>query len=349
MYNFCVLSEKKVRVDIYLSALFSLFSRSYIQKMIDKWQVLVNWKTISKNIKINPKDEIKIIIKTEKLNLEPQKMDLDIIFEDENLLIINKDPWINVHPVPWEWWKENTLVNGILYHCGNTPPLIPPLTGEGNNKILPPERGELEGGVIKKLPSINWVERPGIVHRLDKDTSGIILIAKTDFMMRYLSDIIKERKIKKEYIAVVSWIIKDKKIKIESYIWRDPNDRKKMTHKSPINPKLALTEAEVLDYIDWKYTILKVRILTWRTHQIRVHLSSIWHPIIWDKVYGNEKINKEVFEKFWLKRQALHAKKLEFNLYSKNVVFEAELKKDILRIFKEHLKNSHLEKNNLFC
>lgn len=304
--KFCVFSEKKVRVDIYLSTLFPDYSRSYIQKIIDKWQVSVNYKNISKNIKINPWDEISMEIIPEKLELLPQKMDLDIIFEDENILIINKDAWINVHPVPGEWWMENTLVNGILYHCSN----------ENNEKKY-------------NLWTINWVERPGIVHRLDKDTSGIILIAKNDSMMNYLSEIIKNRKIEKKYLAIVNWIIRDKNIKIETEIWRDPKDRKRMTVKNPINPKLAISEVKILDYIDEKYTLVEVKILTWRTHQIRVHLSSIWFPILWDKVYGNEKINKEILKKYWLNRQALHAKSLNFELYWKKIFFESELKNDM--------------------
>lgn len=303
--KFCVFSEKKVRVDIFLSALFPIYSRSYIQKIIDKWQVSVNSKKISKNLKINPYDEIEIEIIPEKLEILPQKMDLDIIFEDENILIINKNPWINVHPVPWEGWTENTLVNGILEHCK------------------------------ENLGTINWVERPGIVHRLDKDTSGIILIAKNDFMMNYLASIIKDRKIEKKYFAIVSGIVKEKKFRIESEIWRDSKDRKKMTVKNPLNPKNAISEVEVLDYIDEKYTLLEVKILTWRTHQIRVHLSSIWFPILWDKVYGNEKINLEVFKKYWLQRQALHAKSLEFELYGKKVFFESDLKNDMKKILEK--------------
>lgn len=302
--NFCVLSDKKIRVDIYLSTLFSDYSRSYIQKLIDKEQVSVNSKKISKNLKISPKDEISIEIIPEKLEILPEKMDLDIIFEDKNILIINKDAGINVHPVPWEWWTKNTLVNWILYHSD------------------------------WNLWTINWVERPWIVHRLDKDTSWIILIAKNDFMMNYLSKIIKDRKIEKKYFAIVSWIIKEKNIRIESEIWRDSKDRKKMTTKNPINPKIAISEIEVIDYIDEKYTLLEVKILTGRTHQIRVHLSSIWFPIIWDKVYGNAKINLEVFKKYSLDRQALHAKSLEFELYGKKVFFESEIKKDMKKILK---------------
>lgn len=302
-YKFCVLIEKNIRVDMYLSALFKDFSRSYIQKMIDKNQVSINWKNISKNLKLKNKDLVEIEVKLEKLEeVLAEKIDLDIIYEDENLLILNKEAWINVHPVPWENWKSWTLVNAILYHCKN------------------------------KLPSINWVERPWIIHRLDKDTSWIILIAKTDYMMKYLADIIKQRQIWKYYLALVNWKIKDREFKIESYIWRDPNNRLKMTANNPLNPKIAITYWTLLWYIDNKYSLLKIKIETWRTHQIRVHLSSIWFPILWDSVYWNSKANKEVSTIYQLKRQALHAYELDFNLYWKVQKFKADLKEDMKKI-----------------
>lgn len=303
IYNFCVILDKQKRVDMYLSALFNDFSRSYIQKIIDRWQVIVNWKSISKNLKIQNKDEISIEIVSQKLEeVNPEKMNLDIVYEDENLLVLNKEAKINVHPVPWENWNKNTLVNGILYHCK------------------------------ENLPSIWWVQRPGIVHRLDKDTSWAILIAKTDSMMNYLSEVIKSRDIDKYYIAIVYWKIKDRDFKIESYIGRDPYDRMKMTTQNPVNPKLAISYWEVLDYIDNKYSVVKVKIITWRTHQIRVHLSSIWFPIIWDKVYGNPKVNKEVSTMFQLDRQALHSLSLSFDLYGKKQTFIADLKPDMKKI-----------------
>lgn len=290
---------------MYLSALFSDYSRSYIQKIIDRGQVSVNWEKISKNLKIKNKDEISIEIIIEKLEtVEAEKMDLDFIYEDKELLIINKDPLINTHPVPWENWNKNTLVNGILYHCKSS------------------------------LPSIWWVERPWIVHRLDKDTSWAIMIAKTDGMMNYLSDIIKQRKIGKYYLAIVTWKIKEKDFKIESYIGRDPNDRQKMTTINPVNPKIAITYWEVLEYIDNKYSLVKLKIETGRTHQIRVHLSSIWFPIIWDKTYWNSKVNKEVATIYQLHRQALHAWQLDLKLYWKEFNFKADLKDDMKRILK---------------
>lgn len=301
-YNFCVFIKKSQRVDIFLSTLFWDFSRSRIQKIIDEWNLKINSKIVKKNIKINNKDEIEINIIITKAQLKGEKIKLEIIYEDDHILIINKDAWINVHPTPWENWKSWTLVNAILNHC----------------KL--------------KLPTIWWEERPWIVHRLDKETSWIIMIAKNDNMMSYLSNIIKERKIEKKYIAIVYWKIKEKYIKIESHIWRDKFDRMKMSIKNSINQRYALSHIYNKWYIDDKYTVVEVKIETWRTHQIRVHLSSIWFPILWDKVYSNEKINKEVEKKYNLKRQALHAYSLKFNLYWQEKAFFWELKDDMKKI-----------------
>jgi len=288
---------------MYLSALFNDFSRSYIQKMIDRWQVSVNWKNISKNLKIKNKDEILITIVVKKLEeVSPEEMDFDIIYEDNEIIVLNKDAWVNVHPVPWEFWNKNTLVNWVLEHC------------KGN------------------LPSIWWIHRPGIVHRLDKDTSWAIMIAKTDVMMNYLSKTIKDREIDKYYLAIVIWKVKDNEIKIESFIWRDPNNRLRMTTLNPANPKLAITYATVLEYIDNKYTLLKVKIETGRTHQIRVHLASIGYPILWDKTYWNIRVNKELATTYQLHRQALHAWQLDLKLYWKDINFKAELKEDMKRL-----------------
>ncbi|MDP2090113.1 MAG: RluA family pseudouridine synthase [Candidatus Gracilibacteria bacterium] len=306
IYNFCVITGNTIRVDIYLSALFNNFSRSYIQKMIDRGHVSINGEKISKNIKIKHKDEVTIEIIIEKLTeINPEKMNFDIVYEDNELIVLNKEAGINVHPVPGEDGNKNTLVNGILEHCKD------------------------------RLPSIGGVQRPGIVHRLDKDTSGLIMIAKSDTMMNYLSDIIKQRNIDKYYIAIVFGKIKDRNFKIESYIGRDPNNRLKMTVVNPVNPKIAITYGEVLEYIENKYTIVKVKIETGRTHQIRVHLSSIGFPIIGDKVYGNIRVNKEVATLFQLHRQALHAYELDLILYGKNVQFKGELKADMKRVIGE--------------
>lgn len=303
IYNFCALIENSKRVDMYLSALFPDFSRSYIQKIIDRKEVSVNGVYISKNLKVKNQDHIVISLEQQKLaEVLPEDMNLDVVFEDENLAIINKEAGINVHPVPGESWNKHTLVNAMLYHCKNN------------------------------LPSIGWVERPWIVHRLDKDTSGLIMIAKTDKMMNYLADTIASRNIGKYYIAVVFWKVKNTHFTIESYMWRDPNDRMKMTTLNPVNPKIAITHWEVLEYIDNKYSILKIKIETWRTHQIRVHMASIGYPILGDKTYGNPKMNKEAATVYQLHRQALHAYQLELDLYDKKHVFIAPLKEDMSRL-----------------
>lgn len=306
-YEFCVYIDWKQRVDMYLSALFSDFSRSYIQKIIDNWEVSVNDKIISKNLKIQNKDKITIQINIEKLELKAEKIDLDIIYQDENIAIINKNAWINTHPTPWIEGKTWTLVNALLYH-------------------------------IKDLAWIGGVERPWIVHRLDKDTSGVIMIAKNDKMMLYLQDIMKKReKIWKYYLAIVDGVVWEDYFKIESFIWRHPTDRIRMTTKNPINPKIAISYVKKLQVIDEKYTLVEVKIETWRTHQIRVHLSSIWFPIIWDKVYWNKKTNEEVEKKYSLNRQALHAYRLELELYNEKKEFVAKLKDDMLKIIKKVL------------
>jgi len=309
--KFCTLIENKKRVDMYLSTLFSDFSRSYIQKLIDKWDVQVNWKTISKNLKISNKDEIEVNIQLEKLDkIDAEDLNLDIVFEDENIVILNKEAGVNTHPVPWEGWNSNTLVNGVLFHCKDS------------------------------LPIIWGVERPWIVHRLDKDTSWAIMIAKNDNMMHYLQDLFKERKnIEKYYIAVVHWIVKNKNFTIESFIGRDKNNRLKMTAIDPVNPKIAITHWEVLGYIENKFTLLKIKIETGRTHQIRVHLASINHFILWDTTYWNPKINLEIRTRYQLKRQALHAYNLKLKLYWKDRNFIAELKDDMKKlIWKELLE-----------
>lgn len=303
--HFCTYIKEKQRVDMYLSALFADFSRSYIQKIIDAGDVSVNWKIIAKNLKIQSRDEIIMTIHLEKLELSAENIPLDIVYQDENIAIINKDAGVNTHPTPWLEGKSGTLVNALLYH-------------------------------IKDLSWIWWVERPGIVHRLDKDTSWLIMIAKTDKMMLYLQEVMKKReKIGKYYLAIVSGIVKENEFKIESFIGRHPIDKIKMTTKNPINGKLAISYIKVLDTLDEKYTLVEVKIETWRTHQIRVHLSSIWHPIIGDKVYGNKKINEEVEKKYHLKRQALHSYKLEIELYGEKKEFIGDLKEDMKKIIKK--------------
>lgn len=304
-YNFSVNIRKKERVDMYISALFPEVSRSYVQKLIDTGCVLVNNEKIKKNLKLEPRDEIKIEEIITSTAVLAEDIPLDIIFEDNNICIINKNPGINVHPTPGIEWKKGTLVNALLYHCKD------------------------------KLPVISWEERPWIVHRLDKNTSWAIMTAKNDTMMHYLSDIIKERKIKKYYIAVVSWVLTQETFTITSEIGRHRTEKTKMTTKNPMNPKHAVTHGEVLGYIDEAHTVIKIDLETGRTHQIRVHLASIWYPILWDSVYGNPRINKRVATLYQIHRQFLHAYSLELELYGKKASFTAELKDDMRSMIPE--------------
>lgn len=206
-----------------------------------------------------------------------------------------------------------TLVNALLYHF--------------KNLGIRHENSDFNPSII------NGVERPGIVHRLDKDTSWLIIIAKNDRSMHALQLKIAKRTIHKTYLALVVGIVKDQQWYIESFIGRDPYDRKKMTTIDPSNPKLAKTKFLNKGIIAGKYTLLEVGLMTGRTHQIRVHLSSIGYPILWDKVYGNEKLNTESREIYGLTRQWLHAYRLEFNLFCQEYSFEAPLKADLNKFF----------------
>ncbi len=310
--SFCVLADPREtrRVDTYLSALFPEKSRSYIQKMIEEGKIRANGAEFTKNKKIYRWDVIDIEWKVETMELTAEDIPLDIIFENDDFAIINKDAGINTHPTPGEDGRKWTLVNALLYHF--------------KNLGIRTEDEEYRNPSI-----INGVERPGIVHRLDKNTSGLIIIAKSDKSMHALQLKIAKRTIHKTYLALVIGIVKDGEGYIESYIGRDAYDRKKMTTTDPLNPKLAQTKFRNIRIIAGKYSLLEVDLLTGRTHQIRVHLSSIGYPIVGDNVYGNPKVNKEVLEEYGLSRQWLHAQKLSFNLFGTDYDFEAPLKEDL--------------------
>jgi 23S rRNA pseudouridine1911/1915/1917 synthase len=280
--------------------------------MIEEGKISCNGENFTKNKKIYRGDTIEIQWKIEQMELVAEDMPLDIVFENDDFAIINKDAGINTHPTPGEWWRMGTLVNALLYHF--------------KNLGIRHENPEFNPSII------NWVERPGIVHRLDKDTSGVIIIAKNDRAMHALQLKIAKRTIEKTYLALVVWKVKEQEWYIESFIGRDPTDRKKMTTHDPVNPKIAKTKFCNKWYFHDKYTLLEVDLLTGRTHQIRVHLASIGYPIVGDKVYGFEKINKEIEENFWLRRQWLHAHKLKFNLFDKDYEFIGWLKEDLKKV-----------------
>lgn len=315
--------------------------------MIEEGKITANWENFTKNKKIYRWDVIEIQWKIESMELIAEDIPLDIVFENEDFAIINKDAGINTHPTPGEDWRKWTLVNALLHHFKTlgvrSDDWETPLWGgdvaiategvvseKGQTPLASPLTGGSKQDSSMHSPSIiNGVERPGIVHRLDKDTSGLIIIAKNDKSMHALQLKIAKRTIQKTYLALVNGIVKDEEGYIESFIGRDPRDRKKMTTIDPINPKLAKTKFFNKGIIDGKYTLLEVDLLTGRTHQIRVHLSSIGFPIIGDKVYGNEKANKEATENYGLSRQWLHAYRLSFNLFGKDYEFTGELKPEL--------------------
>lgn len=262
--------DKKVRCDVFLSEKISNLSRTSIQKLIKEKFVFVNGKNIKPNIILDIGDEISVSIPEKKeIKLVAEEIDLDIVYEDDYIIIINKPRNMVVHPAAGN--EEHTLVNALLNHC--------------------------------KLSMINS-ERPGIVHRLDKDTTGLIICAKDDETHLKLADMFSKREIKKKYLAICNGSFSKESGFIDKPIGRDEKDRKKMSVKSK-SGKEALTEYNIL-ISNLKYSLVDVTLHTGRTHQIRVHFSSLNHPIVGDETYGNKN------EKIKANGQMLHSYYLEF-------------------------------------
>lgn len=262
--------DKKIRCDVFLSEKISNLSRTSIQKLIKEKFIFVNGKNIKPNIILNIGDEISVLIPEKKeIKLVAEEIDLDIIYEDDYIIIINKPRNMVVHPAAGN--EENTLVNALLNHC--------------------------------KLSMINS-ERPGIVHRLDKDTTGLIICAKDDETHLKLVDMFSKRDICKKYLAICNGSFSKESGFIDKPIGRDEKDRKKMSVKSK-SGKEALTEYNILTS-NLKYSLVDVTLHTGRTHQIRVHFSSLNHPIVGDDTYGNKN------EKIKANGQMLHSYYLEF-------------------------------------
>ncbi len=278
--------------------------------MIEEGKISCNGEAFHKNKKIYRWDIIQINWEIRAMELIAEDIPLDIIFENDDFAIINKDAGINTHPTPGEEGRKWTLVNALLHHFQSL-------------GVRSDEQKTNSSSII------NGVEKPGIVHRLDKDTSGLIIIAKNDKSMHALQLKMAKRTIHKTYLALVFGKIKEQDGYIESFIGRDPYDRKRMSTNNPINPKIAKTNFRNRWYIADKYTLVEVDLLTGRTHQIRVHLASIGYPIVGDKVYGNTKANREAEELYGLTRQWLHAWRLSFTLFGKDYSFEGELKDDL--------------------
>ncbi|MCI7814249.1 MAG: RluA family pseudouridine synthase [Robinsoniella sp.] len=265
--------ESGKRIDRFLSEQFPQYSRSFWQKLIKEQKILVNQKESKNNYKLNTGDQVEIEIPDpEILDVEPENIPLDILYEDEDLIIVNKPKGMVVHPSAGHY--TNTLVNALLYHCKD------------------------------QLSGINGTMRPGIVHRIDQDTTGSLVVCKNDFAHNALAEQLKVHSITRKYRAIVHGVIKEEEGTIDQPIGRHPIDRKKMAvnHK---NGKEAVTHYRVLERFQ-KYTYIECQLETGRTHQIRVHMSSISHPILGDTVYGPAKCP------YHLQGQTLHAMVLGF-------------------------------------
>lgn len=261
------------RLDKILANHMPDYTRSYIHQLFEEQLIVIkNYnKKIKPSTKLKKSVEITVNIPEDKeLDIRAQDISIDIVYEDQDMVIINKAPDMVVHPAPGNY--EGTLVNAVMYH-------------------------------IKDLSSINGVIRPGIVHRLDKDTSGLIIIAKNDQSHLKLVDMFKDKTIEKTYLAIINGIPRNKTGRIENLIGRNPKDRKKMAIVEK-NGKTAISNYEILSSKD-NYSLVRVKIETGRTHQIRVHMKSIGHVIVGDQVYGNSSK--------LAKRQMLHAYNLKFN------------------------------------
>lgn len=265
-------NHKNERLDYFLSQKLDNESRSYIKSLIKDGNVMVNEKKQKPSYKIVLGDKIIIDIPEPKeLEVIPEDIDIDIVYEDKDLIIVNKKQGMVVHPAPGNY--QGTLVNALLYHCKDN------------------------------LSSINGVIRPGIVHRIDKDTSGLLMIAKNNNAHNFLSEQLKTHDIKREYHLIVHGVVKEDEFSIDKPIGRNKKNRLQMAIEK--DGKNAITHFKVLKRF-LNYTYLKATLETGRTHQIRVHMKSINHPLLGDPIYSRNN------SKFKLKGQVLHAKTLGF-------------------------------------
>lgn len=261
------------RIDKYISDMLSSCSRSYIQKLINENYILVNHKNIKSNYRLCPGDELKIMFPVpEELEVLPENIPLDIVYEDDDVILVNKPKGMVVHPAAGHY--THTLVNALLYHCRHN------------------------------LSGINGVLRPGIVHRIDMDTTGIIIACKNDASHLSLSEQLKAHSITRYYYAICHNSFSEMQGTVNAPIGRHPVDRKKMAINYR-NGKEAVTHYEVLQNLG-KYAYIRCKLETGRTHQIRVHMTSIGHPLLGDDVYCSTKTP------FNLQGQTLHAGVLGF-------------------------------------
>lgn len=274
-YYYTVEKEQEgMRLDQFLAAELTEHSRSYIQKLIREGRVTVNDKAMKPGGRIQADDKILMAVPPlQELSVLPEEMDLDILYEDEDVILINKPKDMVVHPCPGRY--SGTLVNGLLAHCQDN------------------------------LSGINGVLRPGIVHRIDKDTTGVLVVCKTDLAHRSLAEQLKEHSITRKYEAIVYNNIPEEEGTVDAPIGRNPSDRKKMAVEYK-NGKRAVTHYRVIDHLNHQFNHIECQLETGRTHQIRVHMASIGHPLLGDEIYGPRNGRKG------LEGQCLHARVLGF-------------------------------------
>ena len=280
-------TDNLIRIDKFISIIDKDLSRSTIKKLIDDDLVLINSNPVKASYKVKVDDLIEVTeVDFSETDIIATKMDLDIVYEDDDVLVVNKPSGLVVHPAPGHY--QDTLVNGLMYH-------------------------------IKSLSDINGELRPGIIHRIDKDTSGLLMVAKNNKSHSILAEELKNKKTKREYIALVEGVIKNKRGKINAPIGRSKSNRLKMDVVSSGKP--AITYFEVLDTFK-DMTLIKCILETGRTHQIRVHLAYINHPVVGDYIYGSSKVNEF--------GQYLHAKTLGFThpTTKEKMQFDSELPKE---------------------
>ena len=301
--NFEVLSEDAdSRIDRYLAQQMPDQSRSFLQKLIREEQITVNGRPVKANYRLQPEDQVLVIVPDPQLpDILPENIPLDILYEDSDVLVINKPKGMVVHPAAGHY--TNTVVNAVMYHC------------QGN------------------LSGINGVMRPGIVHRIDRDTTGAIVICKNDQAHQSLAQQLKEHSITRRYRAIVWNNLKEDEGTVDRPIGRHPVDRKKMAVNEK-NGKTAVTHYRVLERFG-RFTYIECRLETGRTHQIRVHMASIGHPLLGDEVYGPS--GKQPFR---LQGQCLHAMMLGFLHPSTGeyVEFEAPLPEYFTQLLKNFRK-----------
>ena len=289
------------RLDAYIASMDDNLSRMTVKKLIEDNKVIVNGNIAKSSYKVKENDVIELEEPEAKtVDIVAQDIPIDVVYEDNDIIVVNKPKGLVVHPANGNW--DGTLVNAIMAKCKDS------LSGIG---------GEI---------------RPGIVHRLDKDTSGLLIIAKNDKAHLNLSEQIKNRNVKKVYYALVRGIVPENDATINMPIARSTKDRKKMAVDK--NGKEAITHFKVLERFD-KYTLLEVKIDTGRTHQIRVHLSQIGYPVVGDEVYSNGK------NEFGVHGQLLHAKSLDFIHPStgEKMHLEAQLPEEFENVLKKLKEN----------